>query len=70
MIKFFFILLIRFYKSCVSPLFPNTCRFYPSCSSYAMEAVIKYGVLKGCFLSLKRILKCNPFFSGGYDPVE
>ncbi|WP_420848211.1 membrane protein insertion efficiency factor YidD [Natranaerofaba carboxydovora] len=68
--KFFFILLIRFYKSCVSPLFPNTCRFYPSCSSYAMEAVIKYGVLKGCFLSLKRILKCNPFFSGGYDPVE
>ncbi|MDR1690168.1 MAG: membrane protein insertion efficiency factor YidD, partial [Clostridiales bacterium] len=52
-----------------SPVLPNACRFYPTCSVYAFEAVDKYGVVKGLFLACKRILRCNPFCKGGYDPV-
>jgi len=63
------LLLIEFYQKAVSPHFPPACRYYPSCSSYAYDAVIKYGVLRGCFLALKRILRCHPFHVGGYDPV-
>ena len=63
------ILLIRFYQKCISPLFPPHCRFYPTCSQYALEAVEKYGFFKGGFLALKRILKCHPYHKGGYDPV-
>ena len=48
---------------------PSTCRFYPTCSKYTYDAIKKYGVLKGCFLGLKRILKCHPFHPGGYDPL-
>ncbi len=65
----FFCFIIRFYQKYISPLFPSCCRFTPSCSQYALEAVKKYGPVKGFFLSLKRILKCNPYCKGGYDPV-
>ena len=60
---------IRFYQTAVSPLFPPRCRFIPTCSQYALEAVEKYGAVKGTFLATKRILRCNPFHKGGYDPV-
>lgn len=61
--------LIKFYQKFISPLFPPSCRYTPTCSQYTFEAVQKYGVLKGLFLGIKRILRCNPFFSGGEDPV-
>lgn len=61
--------LIRFYQVCISPLFPPCCRFYPTCSAYAMEAIQKYGPFKGFFMSVRRIIRCNPFSKGGYDPV-
>lgn len=61
--------LIRFYQICISPLFPSCCRFYPTCSNYALEAIHKYGAFKGFFLTTKRILRCNPFVKGGFDPV-
>ena len=60
---------IRFYRSVISPLKPPCCRFVPTCSAYALEAIARYGAAKGGFLSVKRILRCNPFFKGGYDPV-
>jgi len=60
---------ISIYRNAISPLFPPSCRFYPSCSTYAYEAIEKYGVIKGGYLSLKRLLKCHPFHPGGYDPV-
>ena len=61
--------MIRFYQKAVSPYTRPCCRFTPTCSQYAVEAVTKYGALKGTFLAVKRILRCNPFFKGGYDPV-
>ncbi|MEA5004369.1 MAG: membrane protein insertion efficiency factor YidD [Christensenella sp.] len=61
--------LIRFYRKAISPYFRPCCRYTPTCSQYAIEAVTKYGALKGSFLAIKRILRCNPFFHGGYDPV-
>ncbi|MCI5829343.1 MAG: membrane protein insertion efficiency factor YidD [Treponema sp.] len=60
---------IRFYQVCISPLFPDCCRYTPSCSQYAIEAIKKYGPFKGFYLAVRRILRCNPFFEGGYDPV-
>ena len=60
---------IRFYRRHISPMFPPCCRFTPTCSAYALEAVEKYGALKGGYLAVKRILKCHPFHPGGYDPV-
>ncbi|NLM73475.1 MAG: membrane protein insertion efficiency factor YidD [Clostridiaceae bacterium] len=63
--------LIRFYRKFISPLKGRaTCRFYPTCSQYALEAVSRYGALKGGFLTVKRLLKCHPFHPGGYDPVN
>ena len=65
-----FILLIKFYQLCISPLKPGpTCRFTPTCSQYALEAFRKYGPVKGFLLSLKRILRCHPWGGSGYDPV-
>jgi putative membrane protein insertion efficiency factor len=64
------ILAIKAYKRFVSPLLPPSCRFQPSCSIYAVHAVKKYGVLKGSWLALWRIIRCNPFSKGGYDPVK
>jgi putative membrane protein insertion efficiency factor len=63
------IALVRFYRRRVSPLFPPMCRFTPTCSAYALEALEKYGAAKGSWLALKRILKCHPFHEGGHDPV-
>lgn len=62
--------LIRFYKCCISPYTPPSCRFNPTCSAYAMEAINKYGALKGGWLAFKRICRCHPFYKGDpYDPV-
>ena len=61
--------LIRFYQRQISPLFPPCCRFTPTCSQYALEAIQVHGAAKGVFLALKRNLRCNPLFPGGYDPV-
>ncbi len=63
------ILFIRAYQYLISPLSPPTCRFTPSCSQYISEAVEKHGVVKGGWLGIKRVLRCNPWNSGGYDPV-
>ena len=60
---------IRFYKRFISPLLPPACRFTPSCSEYAMEAIAKYGLVKGGGLALWRLLRCQPLCKGGYDPV-
>lgn len=62
-------IIIRLYRYLISPLFAPSCRFYPSCSAYALEAVESRGVLRGTLLTIKRILKCHPFNVGGYDPV-
>ena len=61
--------LIRFYRAGISPAHMPCCRFIPTCSQYALEAIEKYGALKGGFLALRRILRCNPLCKGGYDPV-
>lgn len=61
--------LIRFYRKRISPLKKPCCRFYPTCSAYAMEAIEKYGAFKGTGMAIWRILRCNPFNKGGYDPV-
>lgn len=68
--KTLMIVCIRFYQLFISPLFPPTCRFYPTCSQYAIEAIQKKGALKGGWLAVKRIAKCHPFHPGGYDPVS
>lgn len=61
--------LIRFYQLAISPYHKPCCRFTPTCSRYAYEAIVKYGAIKGGYLALKRILRCHPFSKGGYDPV-
>lgn len=63
------ILLIIFYQRAISPMFPPCCRFVPTCSAYALEAVRRYGPFKGGYLAVRRILRCHPFNPGGYDPV-
>lgn len=64
------VFLISAYKKIISPLLPPSCRFYPTCSEYAIQAIEKYGVVKGAAKSFWRILRCNPLGKGGYDPVE
>jgi putative membrane protein insertion efficiency factor len=61
--------IIRIYQIVISPLFPPSCRFYPTCSEYGYEAIGKYGFFKGGWLTVKRVARCNPFCKGGYDPV-
>jgi len=63
------ILLIKIYKRFISPLFPASCRFYPSCSEYSLSAFKKYNFVKAMYLSIYRIIRCNPFNPGGYDPL-
>ena len=63
------ILLIKIYQLLISPLFPPSCRFTPTCSHYTIEALKKYGILKGGWLGFKRIIKCHPWGGSGYDPV-
>ena len=62
--------LIRFYRRAISPMLPPSCRFQPTCSEYAYEAINKYGILKGGRLAIWRILRCNPWGGSGYDPVD
>jgi hypothetical protein len=68
-LKFFLIFLIRIYQWVISPLFPSSCRFNPTCSVYAIDAITKFGIFKGGLLAIKRILKCNPWGECGFDPV-
>ncbi|MCX7067976.1 MAG: membrane protein insertion efficiency factor YidD [Methylococcales bacterium] len=67
--RFVLIALIKFYKYFISPLLGSNCRFYPSCSSYSLEALTRYGAMIGFYLTLRRLLKCHPFHEGGIDPV-
>ncbi|OPZ94843.1 MAG: putative membrane protein insertion efficiency factor [Firmicutes bacterium ADurb.Bin419] len=65
------IIILRFYQKYISPLkMVSSCRFYPTCSQYAIDAISKYGIIRGSFKSIKRLLKCHPFHPGGYDPVK
>ena len=68
--KVVLIFFIRAYRLLISPLLPPSCRFTPTCSEYAMEAIKKYGALRGAYLGARRILRCHPFHPGGYDPVR
>jgi len=68
--KKLFLLLIRFYQKAISPHFPARCRYCPTCSQYAVEAIEKYGAAKGGWLAFKRLMRCHPFYKGDYfDPV-
>jgi len=69
MVKSILLAVVRFYRRFLSPVKPSTCRFYPTCSAYALTAVERYGAARGGSLALKRILRCHPFNPGGYDPV-
>ncbi|MCX8485342.1 MAG: membrane protein insertion efficiency factor YidD [Bacteroidia bacterium] len=69
MVRGVFVLLIKGYQGLLSPLLPNSCRFVPTCSQYGIEALQKYGAMKGGWLTLKRIGRCNPWGGSGYDPV-
>jgi|TARA_Y100000739_G_C20452101_1_gene392736 putative membrane protein insertion efficiency factor len=64
-----FIIIIKFYQSFISPLIGSNCRYTPTCSTYSIDSLKKHGLIKGMFLSIKRISKCNSLFKGGYDPV-
>ncbi len=64
-----FILMVRFYQLCISPLKPPSCRFSPTCSQYAIEALRKHGPIKGLYLTVRRLLRCHPWGGSGYDPV-
>lgn len=64
------IYIIKFYRKFISPSLPGKCRFYPSCSSYGIQAISKYGPIKGGYLAVKRILRCHPWSEGGHDPLE
>jgi len=71
--KKFLIFLIKIYKKTLSPIFANLgihCKYYPTCSQYMVQALEKYGIIKGLYLGIKRILRCNPFSKGGYDPLN
>ena len=66
----FFVSLVRLYQRTISPMLPQTCRFYPSCSAYSIEALKEHGALRGIWMTLRRILRCHPLSAGGYDPVR
>ena len=65
-----FILLIRLYRVIISPVLPMSCRFIPTCSEYAIEAIERHGAMRGSYLLVRRLLRCHPFHPGGYDPVD
>ena len=69
-LTYILIKLIKVYKFLISPLLGNSCRYYPTCSEYSIQSLKTYGLFKGLFLSLKRILSCHPWGSGGFDPVK
>ena len=64
------LVVIRFYRSCISPFLPPMCRYQPTCSAYAMEAIERYGARRGGWMAVRRILRCHPWHEGGYDPVR
>ena len=66
----FIVIIIKGYQKIISPIFPPSCRFYPSCSEYGIQAVSRYGVIKGGIKTIWRIIRCNPFTKGGYDPLH
>ncbi|MCK5567557.1 MAG: membrane protein insertion efficiency factor YidD [Actinomycetia bacterium] len=68
--KIIIIFFIKIYKRFISPILPDSCRFYPSCSQYAIDAVQRHGAVKGGMMTAYRIIRCNPFNKGGYDPVK
>lgn len=68
-ISYILILPIKFYRYCISPMLPAACRYTPSCSQYATEAISKHGPIKGLWLAIKRISRCHPWGGSGYDPV-
>lgn len=68
--KEFVLLLIKLYRKYISPLTPPSCKYIPTCSAYSIEAIEKHGLLKGGIMAFYRILRCNPFSKGGYDPVK
>ena len=68
-IIFPFLSIIKFYQNFISPLLPSTCRYTPTCSEYAKQSLVKHGLIKGSFISMKRIIKCNPWGGNGHDPV-
>tara|TARA_S200000501_G_scaffold250015_1_gene234219 strand:+ start:387 stop:599 length:213 start_codon:yes stop_codon:yes gene_type:complete len=70
MIKYLLLKLISFYKSFLSPYFSGNCKYEPSCSNYSHQAINKHGAFKGSFLTILRLVKCNPFTRGGYDPIN
>lgn len=67
--RYIFMYIIKLYQKFISPMKPPSCRFYPTCSQYAVESLSKYGVFKGGYLAFKRLMRCHPFHPGGYDPV-
>lgn len=69
LVSHLFLLMIRLYQTCISPLKPPTCRYVPTCSQYAIEAIRKHGPFKGLWLAIKRLLRCHPWGGSGYDPV-
>jgi putative membrane protein insertion efficiency factor len=68
--KFFILDLLKLYKTLLSPFLPPSCRFTPTCSEYTMQAVDKYGAIRGSWMGVKRICRCQPFCEGGHDPVK
>lgn len=63
-------MILKGYQRFISPIKPATCRFYPSCSEYAVQALERYGIIRGSLLAISRIMKCHPFHPGGYDPLK
>lgn len=70
LLKIIIINILKIYKYFLSPFLPQSCRFFPTCSVYSMEAIQKYGIFKGCYLAIRRLIKCHPFHPGGYDPLK
>ena len=68
--RYVFIFIIKLYKKFISPMFAPSCRFYPTCSTYAVQSFTKYGVIKGGAKAIWRVLRCNPYNKGGYDPLK
>ncbi|MBR5469484.1 MAG: membrane protein insertion efficiency factor YidD [Paludibacteraceae bacterium] len=68
-LHFCFLLPVYFYQKCISPLFPPSCRYVPTCSQYMVESVKKYGIIRGGWMGVKRIMRCHPWGGSGYDPV-